>query len=127
MTIQWTTGKPRQVEAALKKQLADSVFALAEEVHTNVILFTPVQTGELRASWNLSANKPNFKTVGPRKGVSKDRVTVPPHRKAKQVKGAYKYYVSNGKRYVQAVEHGTPKMAPRHMLRRAKALAKFGS
>ena len=119
MTIQWIGGRPN-VKGDLKKFLETELFKAASDVHRGVVYRTPARSGELRASWNLSADSPDFSTVGsPNKSPRNVEVPLASPGTPGFIKSkSGVYYVTNGKAYAGLVEDGGPNNEAHHMLDR---------
>lgn len=119
-SLVWSTP-PSPFIDDLEEYVAQYTLNLAKIIFKKAVAYTPVHSGELRASWNLSYGAPDYTTEGhpdksPRHPVSvSPKPRVPPFSPRK---GAI-WYVTNGKRYADYVEFGTPKMWPKLMLTRA--------
>jgi hypothetical protein len=119
VTIQWQGGKP-DIKAELSRYVKDELYKVAVDVYNGVVARTPARSGELRASWNLSADAPNFATVGDA-NTSPREVDVPlpspgPPTRPRTRSGVY--YVTNGKAYAGVVEDGGPNNEAHHMMDR---------
>jgi len=124
--ITWKTGLPPQIDKRLKEAVEKKAYDLANLVFKGVVSRTPVRTGQLRASWNVSPDSPNFNTVGPREkstGSAAAPLSPPPPASFQRSRTAT-YHVSNGKTYAEQVEFGSPTNRPHLML--ARTLASLG-
>jgi len=123
MSIKWVSVPPlRGFMPRLRRETAQKALSIAEAVWKGAVDRTPVASGELRASWNLSQGKPDFTTVGGVEGPDKFSVPLPPPVMPKLKAGVLssaKYFVSNGKKYAGYVEYGSPTTRPVLMLARA--------
>lgn len=121
--ITWIGPKPTR-SFIPKVRLAASRHALniAKAVWVGVVDRTHVDSGELRASWNLSARKPNYTTVGPSDSATLLATPLPkptlPIIRPTILRNA-RYYVTNGKTYARSEEFGSPTNTPVLMLTRA--------
>ena len=122
-SLTWIGPKPTQsfipkIRSAASKRALD----IAKAVWIGVVDRTPAMSGELRASWNLSAKRPNYTTVGPSDSASQLATPLPkpslPNISPSILSNA-RYYVTNGKTYVKPVEYGSPTTVPALMLTRA--------
>ena len=124
MKLQWVTPVPsKSFIPKLRKRTSEKTLELAQAVWTGVVERTPVGSGELRASWNLSLGAPNYQTVGAvdsSPGPSGAPLPPPtlPNIQAANLRNA-RYFVANGKTYAGYVEFGSPTTAPSLMLERA--------
>jgi hypothetical protein len=123
MRVYWTTPKPTlSFIPFLKRHVARKALRVATEVWDLTVDLTPVQSGELRASWNLSQGKPNYTTVGLPGSSSNFASPLPrpskPNLPEVDLNDAV-YFVTNGKSYASYVEYGSKTNAPRLMLSRA--------
>lgn len=124
MTINWVTNKPSfSFIPKVRKRASEKALEIAKAVWQGAVDRTPVRSGELRASWNLSKGSPDFSTVGLASGASRNSgVPLPsptmPNLKASALSSA-RYFVSNGKEYVIPVEFGSTTVIPHLMLTNA--------
>jgi len=124
MKVSWTTPKPSKLFIPLlRRKAAKKTLRIAEAVWQGVVDRTPVASGELRASWNLSLGAPSYETVGsPDSAPSGSGVSLPrpemPQLQVPVLREA-KYFVSNGKGYAGYVEYGSSTRPPALMLTRA--------
>jgi len=114
VSVEWNLD-PDKALADLVKVHKAKCEAIALRVYAGVIERTPVVTGELRASWNLSHTSPDSTVVhGGSVGNPIPAPSVP-----ESIAGLPDFpviYVSNSTPYAENVENGGPKNAPRHML-----------
>lgn len=75
------------------------------ELFSRIVERTPVDTGRLRANWNLSVDSPNVSTGMPG-GVSIDHVTSMKNRVESMDIAGHQVYLSNGLPYAAVVEYG---------------------
>lgn len=119
-SLVWSTP-PSPFVDDLEEFVAQYTLNLAKLIFKKAVEYTPVHSGELRASWNLSWGQPDYSTEGDQdKSPRHPTVTAPKPRVPpfSPRKGAT-WYVTNGKRYAEFVEFGTALMWPRLMLTRA--------
>jgi hypothetical protein len=86
--------------------------ATTAQLYTAIVSKTPVDTGQVRASWNLSKDSPNFTTVD-------EGTDLPPPQTPKLRLKKYEYplvFISNGKPYVDLLESGSSRQAPAGMV-----------
>ncbi len=88
------------------------VTRLSRKVYDGVTLRTAVRTGQTVASWNVSKNSPNYKTVDTGLGLVAKQFPVLSFTQREFPK----VFVANGKHHAQYLEEGTAKMAPRAMI-----------
>jgi len=105
----------------LAREVQDNVVTkLMEYTYRQVVKLSPVDTGQFRASWNMTKNTPNFATIS-------DGTGLPPPDLPKLTfsKGEYPViFISNGKHYGPYLEDGWSKQAPNGMIKVAMASAK---
>ncbi len=124
MRLTWVTPPPtKRFIPRLRMQASKYALDIAKAVWQGAVDRTPVASGELRASWNLSFGAPNYSTVGdatssPGRSVAPLPPPSMPNLKPVPLRNA-KYYVSNGKEYSGYVEYGTVTIPPQMMLDRA--------
>lgn len=124
MRLFWKTTKPTASFIPKLKVKASKIASdIALQVWNGAVDRTPVASGELRASWNLSVGRPNFTTVGnknssPGVGVSALPRPVTPALVKVPLNKA-RYFIANGKSYANNVEHGSNTIRPHLMLTRA--------
>lgn len=87
----------------------------AQAVYDGVVDFSPVDTGQFRASWNISENSPNFNTVDVG-GISMNPLPRP-NQIARAASNFPIFFISNGKDYGQILEYGNSRQAPSGMVR----------
>jgi hypothetical protein len=127
MRVYWKSGTPlASFIPFLKLRVVKKAMETATTVWEIAVDLTPVNSGELRASWNLSQGEPNFTTVGSPDGASRSGVPIgkpgKPILPEVDLSDAV-FYVTNGKRYASYVEYGSPNNPPRLMLTRAVQIA----
>jgi hypothetical protein len=95
----------------------------AKFVHRRVVDLTPVDTGRLRASWNMSVNSTNMKTapLGRRSAADARSWALRSQSMADQAKLGDSIIISNSVEYADYVENGTASMSGYFMLRQAVA------
>lgn len=96
---------------------------VAKFVHRRVVDLTPVDTGRLRASWNMSIGAANMKTapMGQRSAADARSWALRTSAMADQAKLGDTIIISNSVEYADYVENGTPSMGGYFMLRQAVA------
>jgi hypothetical protein len=124
MSLTWLTSKPTlSFIPKVRREAAQRALNIAENVWQGAVDRTPVASGELRASWNLSRGKVNYSTVGlVDSSPSITGSSLPPPQMPKLSAGSLGsavYHVSNGKRYAPHVEFGSATITPRLMLTRS--------
>jgi len=95
---------------------------IATQVFEGAVDRTRVNSGELRASWNLSKGFPSFVVVGKADSSPGNTGTVLPKPTAPVFTPTIfgqKYFVTNGKTYAVFEEFGTATQTPQLMLTRA--------
>ena len=120
MSLEWVTATPDTWLNRLVGRIKNRPCKLAQEVFKLAVMRTPARTGQLRASWNLSRDVPNYSTVdvGGAPGIPLQPPATP-----KCSERAATYVVANGKSYAGYVENGSPTTEPKKMLARAVAEA----
>ena len=122
--ITWYTAKPtKSFIPFLKTKAAKKSLDVAKAIWKGAVDRTPVGSGELRASWNLSVGSPSYKVVGSTdSSPGPSAATIPspsmPNIRVPNI-GQAKFYVTNGKSYARYVEYGSKTITPRLMLTRA--------
>ncbi len=124
MNITWSTPKPStSFIPKLRKEAAQKSLDIAIQIWKGAVNRTPVASGELRASWNLSTNVPNFTTVGDSNSSPGRTDSILPKPTVQKIVpgplGSTRYFISNGKSYARKVEFGTRSISPHLMLTRA--------
>lgn len=129
MRLTWTNGTPvARFIPFLRNRASVKTLNVAKAVWQGAVDRSPVASGELRASWNLSVGAPNYETVGD-SNRSPGKLSVPlppptlPSIQPLPLKNA-KYFVANGKEYASFVEYGTVSISPQLMLSRSVAAVK---
>lgn len=119
MSIVWQGARP-DFKKELDEFLEQELFNTAKDVFNGVVMRTPARSGELRASWNLSADQPNFVTVGDPNSSPRhvDAVLPPPSSPTFVKSRTGLYFVTNGKAYAGVVEEGGPHNVAHHMMER---------
>ena len=119
MSLKWKSPKPSfSFIPRVRRDVAQHTLNIAQEVWQGAVDRTDVDTGDLRASWNLSQGRPNLATVSG--GISGSPLPAPTMLNlAVTALSKAKFFVSNGKHYVVHVEYGSPTITPRLMLTRA--------
>ena len=84
----------------------------ALEVFGSVIRRTPVDTGRLRANWQVDLNRPAIGEVNgtPQQAVNKGRSEIG------RAKASDSIYITNNLPYAQVIEEGSSKQAPQGMV-----------
>lgn len=121
--ISWSTAKPSfSFIPKLRKEAAQLTLDIAIQVWNGAVDRTPVQSGELRASWNISPGKPSFAVFGLPDSAAARISPLPkpglPLLKVGSLRRP-KFFVSNGKTYGPYVENGSATNVPQLMLTRA--------
>lgn len=119
MRLRWISPKPvESFVPKIRRKAAEHTLEIAQAVWLGAVNRTPVATGELRASWNLSQGGPDFSFVG--HGVSSGQLP-PPSMPGLEVQAlsSSKFFVTNGKPYAGHVEFGSSTIMPHLMLTRA--------
>jgi len=99
-------------EGMITKDLQTNVKSLATKVYNKIVARTPVDTGQARASWNMSKNNPDFSTVDTGRGLP-----APEAPKITFAGGEYPLiHISNGKPYIWRLENGWSGQAPAGMV-----------
>jgi len=102
----------RDFRSWVDKEAQDFVLKLTYKVWNGIITLTPVLTGQARASWNMSKEKPNYTTVD-----DGDNLPPPVAPKLEFKKGEYPLiFIANGKPYINLLEHGYSAKAPAGMV-----------
>lgn len=116
-SLSWKSPKPSfSFVPKVRKAVSQRALDIAEAVWVGAVHRTPVRTGELRASWNLSKSKPIYVHVESTGGM------LPPPSMPKLVATALssaKYYVTNGAPHAKHVEFGSTTILPHLMMTRA--------
>lgn len=124
MKVSWVTPKPSfSFIPRVRKAASQKALDLATTIWQGTVDRTPVGSGELRASWNLSRGSPDYSVVGekdssPGPGAVVVASPTAPNLKAGVLSSA-RYYVSNGKTYAIHVELGSSSIKPALMMTRA--------
>lgn len=125
----WASPKPtKSFMPKVRRQTAERALNIAEAIWTGAVNGTPVNSGELRASWNLSRGKPDLSVVGKINGSSANTSPLAAPTMPKLKAGALtsaKFYVTNGKEYGPLVEFGSPTNVPRLMFTQAIRSVEF--
>jgi len=121
--ISWATAKPSfSFIPKLRKEAAQFTLDIAVAVWEGAVDRTPVHSGELRASWNISPGKPSYEVHGLPDRAADSISPLPkpglPLLKVGSLRRP-KFFVSNGKTYASLVEYGSATNVPRLMLTRA--------
>lgn len=96
---------------------------LSQDILYGVVEKTPVVTGFLRSSWNVSLNSPVI-VKGEKTGNPNASTQIATSRGAltlAKMQGGEKIFFTNGTNYGQHVEYGTSKFEGRAMMRRTIA------
>jgi len=124
MKISWVTPKPAfSFIPKVRKAASQKALDMATAIWQGTVDRTPVGSGELRASWNLSRGRPDFSVVGekdssPGPGLVAVAKPTAPNLTAGVLSSA-RYYVANGKLYAKHVELGSASIRPHLMMTRA--------
>lgn len=106
-----------QVARRAKVKLETAFHEVTQDIAEAMVLATPVDTGNLRASWFASINSPGDipDAIAPDKegALTVGRVNL----EISQSKVGDVLYFLNGANYAYFVEYGTSKMAPRMFVR----------
>jgi len=124
MNITWATPKPtRSFIPKLRRAASQRTINIALTVWKGAVDRTPVASGELRASWTLSAGRPDFTTVGEAGSAASDTSGALPKPSPPTLKPTIlsqaKYFIANGKDYASIVEFGSTTIRPHLMLTRS--------
>lgn len=102
----------REFSDWLDDEAHDFVLNLTYKVWDGIISLTPVDTGQARASWNMSKNVPNYSTIDEGDGLA-----APSAPQISFTKGEYPLiFIANGKDYIQYLEEGWSSQAPYGMV-----------
>jgi hypothetical protein len=115
----WKSPKPSfSFIPRVRRAAAQRTLDIAEAVWQGAVDRTPVDSGNLRASWNISKGKPILLSMNT--GVS-GAPSAAPGMPALTVTalGSAKFFVTNGKDYAGHVEYGSSTITPKLMLTRA--------
>lgn len=127
MRVYWATSRPTaSFIPFLKRRVVKKALDVATRVWDLAVDLTPVRSGELRASWNLTQGSPSYDVVGLPDSASDFGSPMPrpakPNLPDVDLSDAV-FYVTNGKKYAPYVEYGTKNNPPRLMLTRAIQIA----
>jgi hypothetical protein len=114
----------RAFSKKVEKRYRRVVGELAKRLHRKIVRRTPIgEDGSTRASWNLSVDAPDFRTVelGGVTRLSGSEATQVAMETQGSLKGFtrpfhQRLYIANGNRHVSLLEHGSSKKAPRGMV-----------
>lgn len=122
ITGKWDINLGR-VKSKIGEAVKEKTVRIANFLFTEIVNGTPVYTGQLRASWNISAQLPNYTTVdsGGAKGSPLPPPVLP---KLASLPDYPTIFICNGKVYASIIEYGTAKAAPAAMVRLAIARLK---
>lgn len=116
-SVEWNTDIMDFADE-LKDEVKRACEESALQFYAKVIEYTPVRTGDLRASWQISVSTPSFSyATGGSEIAPQQAPTVP-----QSIPGLPDFpiiYVTNGAPYVGYVNDGSPTNAPVHMVERA--------
>jgi len=90
----------------------DFVRELSYKVFDGITMRTPVKFGQLRASWNMTKDAPDFSTVDV-------GIDLPPPVRPELIFEVGEYplvFFANGKPYAELIENGYSKKAPQGMV-----------
>lgn len=114
---------PEGLRIFISDEVREHVRDQVNQIWSDLMVYTPVQTGQLRASWNVSEGAPDYSTVD--SGGSISSPLPPPQQPRLALRDAFpEVFICNGKPYAGYVEDGTAKMGPRGMVARALANVK---
>lgn len=131
MNVTWSYNPPnRHFLPKLRRQASKKALDIALNIWENAVSFSPVASGELRASWDVSRGSPSYLVVGKAdSSPGKLGAPLPPPPPPNVTPSASlfqsKYYITNGKTYAGYVEYGSATIPPQLMLTRAVRAAKL--
>ena len=112
-----------RVKSKIGEAVKEKTVRIAKFLFTEIVNGTPVYTGQLRASWNISAQLPNYTTVD--SGGAKGSPLPPPgFVNLTNLPDYPTIFICNGKPYASIIEYGTAKAAPAATVRLAIARLK---
>ena len=116
-TVEWNTDIMDFADE-LQDEVKRACERSAIQFFAKVVEYTPVFTGNLRASWQISVSTPSFSyATGGSESAPLDAPSVPD-----SIPGLPDFpiiYVTNGAPYVDYVNDGSPTNSPVHMVERA--------
>jgi hypothetical protein len=107
--------KLRKIREKIGTTVKQRTVKIANAVYKDVVINTPVLTGQLRASWNLSHTVPNYSTVD--SGGEEGSPIPISFKYLRRVPENPVIYLTNGKPYAQLIEEGSSKKAPQGVVR----------
>lgn len=110
---------PDSVRQAVDDDLRQLVIDTSTRVWDGVMMFTPVRTGSLRASWTMNEGRPNFNR---NTGGSVSAPLSAPVMPKLSLRSPYStVFIANGQDYVGFVNDGSDTIEAHHMIERALA------
>lgn len=86
----------------MEKDLSNAIKGISNQVLNSLVKKTPVDSGHMKNSWNLTENKINT-SVG---GSVREKIS-----------GKKDVYITNSVPYALAIEHGHSKQAPKGIVK----------
>lgn len=103
-----------RIRAKLTGAAGDRSGRIARQVYAGVVKRTPVLKGNLRASWNVSLNAPDYTITT---GGSPTNPLPPKPFPNLRITQLGVVYISNGQPYARKIEYGGSSKQPQGMLR----------
>lgn len=116
MKATWQINLGR-VRSKLNESVKQKVERVSNKLYLDIFNNTPVLTGQLQASWNITHTFPDFSTIDIGGSEQSPMVNIP--KKISNLPDSPIVYICNGKPYAYMIEYGYSKKAPNGMVRLA--------
>lgn len=103
-----------RIRAKLTGEVNDKTGKVVRQVYAGIVKRTPVLKGDLRASWNVSIDAPDYTLTT---GGSKENPLPPKPFPNVRITSLSVWYISNGQPYARKMENGGSSKAPAGMVR----------
>lgn len=120
MSRAWKGIKPTEWGLKRHEDLKRHMKEATVMVTTDLVFLTPVDTGRARSNWIVTNSEPSSGTVGGGFSGRSGATSIASAAANRPVEGIT-IYVTNNLPYILYLEHGTDKIAPYYMVRRAIA------
>lgn len=117
----WTKTSPSKFAVKLGQESKEVVAKVALELHSRLVMKTPVDTGRARSNWQVRLDAPfdGFKPSTGGKGTQGAMTTILEAQRRlepQKMRGLPTVYITNNLPYIKYLNDGSSEQAPKHFI-----------